>query len=301
MNASRIVLALAACAVVGPLALAGGKPKVKETVNFAKTWEVAVAEAKLLNLPIVVHSHGFYCGPCWGMHASVLQNKDYIKFADKHTVEVISLSRLDEGIEKKDPRAETYEINENGQKKSFLVEFPGMTVDEMLALNSSKAGRYNDTGAVPFTAIIDPWTEKEVQRWSGGTAGGAIQDGVLAARKQLTKEHGDGVERKALRECEEKLGEARTLSTSGDYAKAIEVVKKADGIAKGSQLLAERNQAVRDEIVAAATAALDAIEGMRETDAMAAKSELSKLSSKLRGTGLEERAKALAAELAEAT
>jgi hypothetical protein len=33
---------------------------LKPTVTFAKTWDAAVAEAKLLNLPIVVHSHGFY-------------------------------------------------------------------------------------------------------------------------------------------------------------------------------------------------------------------------------------------------
>ena len=35
-------------------------PKIKDTVTFATSWEKAVEEAKLLNLPIVVHSHGFY-------------------------------------------------------------------------------------------------------------------------------------------------------------------------------------------------------------------------------------------------
>lgn len=40
--------------------LAGAKGKVKPSVEYAKTWEAAVAEAKLLNVPIVVHSHGFY-------------------------------------------------------------------------------------------------------------------------------------------------------------------------------------------------------------------------------------------------
>ncbi len=41
-------------------ALAQKAPKIKDTVTFATTWEGAVEEAKLLNLPIVVHSHGFY-------------------------------------------------------------------------------------------------------------------------------------------------------------------------------------------------------------------------------------------------
>jgi hypothetical protein len=39
-------------------ALAGDKPK--PTVAFAPSWDAAVEEAKLLNVPIVVHSHGFY-------------------------------------------------------------------------------------------------------------------------------------------------------------------------------------------------------------------------------------------------
>ena len=34
-------------------------PDVEPCVTFAKTWEAAVEEAKLLNVPIVVHSHGW--------------------------------------------------------------------------------------------------------------------------------------------------------------------------------------------------------------------------------------------------
>ena len=37
-----------------------GKDDPKACVKFAKTWDLAVEEAKLLNTPIVVHSHGFY-------------------------------------------------------------------------------------------------------------------------------------------------------------------------------------------------------------------------------------------------
>ncbi len=53
MRSSLALLAIAA------LALAG-KPKLKDSVTYATSWEGAVAEAKLLNVPIVVHSHGFY-------------------------------------------------------------------------------------------------------------------------------------------------------------------------------------------------------------------------------------------------
>lgn len=56
-NAALIGTAVLA-ATLG-IALAG-KDDPKPTVKFAKTWEMGVEEAKTLNLPIVVHSHGFY-------------------------------------------------------------------------------------------------------------------------------------------------------------------------------------------------------------------------------------------------
>ncbi len=36
------------------------KVKPERSVVLAKSWKAAVQEAKLLKLPIVVHSHGFY-------------------------------------------------------------------------------------------------------------------------------------------------------------------------------------------------------------------------------------------------
>ncbi|MEQ8765637.1 MAG: hypothetical protein RL885_17065 [Planctomycetota bacterium] len=54
-------------AAVGALVLGGpvaAQPRraeqPKPSVRYASTWEDALAEAKLLNVPIVVHSHGFY-------------------------------------------------------------------------------------------------------------------------------------------------------------------------------------------------------------------------------------------------
>lgn len=50
-----VVAAVLSVAVVPGYA----KPKLHDSVNFAPTWEKAVEEAKLLNVPIVVHAHGF--------------------------------------------------------------------------------------------------------------------------------------------------------------------------------------------------------------------------------------------------
>ena len=56
------LLAIALIAAMGWTAndAVAQKQKIKPTVDFARTWEAAVEEAKLLNVPIVLHSHGFY-------------------------------------------------------------------------------------------------------------------------------------------------------------------------------------------------------------------------------------------------
>ena len=52
--------ALAALVISAGAFAAAPKVKLKPSVLYATSWEGAVAEAKLLHLPIVVHSHGFY-------------------------------------------------------------------------------------------------------------------------------------------------------------------------------------------------------------------------------------------------
>jgi hypothetical protein len=52
-TAALLVAGAAAAAIAG-----GDEPK--ESVTYAKSWEAAIAEAKDLNVPMVVHSHGFY-------------------------------------------------------------------------------------------------------------------------------------------------------------------------------------------------------------------------------------------------
>jgi hypothetical protein len=37
-----------------------GEPEIEPSVEYATSWEAAIDEARLLNLPLVVHSHGFY-------------------------------------------------------------------------------------------------------------------------------------------------------------------------------------------------------------------------------------------------
>lgn len=294
---SFLVLVVALVLTAGPT-VAGRKPEPKECVRLARTWDAAVEEAKLLSLPIVVHSHGFFCGPCWGMYASVMCNDKYMKFAEKNTVEVISLSRLQEGVDKEDARAETYEGMRKGNPVDFLVAFPGLTVQEMLDLHGSKAGRYNDTGKVPFTCLVNPHTQEEMTRWQGGTPVKVVMQGVEDAREALVEEHGKGFSRKTYRKITGAEEDAWKKVAKGDYAKAVAILdKNAKKSAQWPEALRQRLDGTRTEIVSAAEKALDAIETLAETDPNAAKKDLRKIRSKLKGTGLEERAAAIYAAL----
>jgi len=296
MKIRPILTVCAALALVG--VARAGVPEPKTCVTLAKTWEAAVEEAKALNVPIVVHSHGFYCGPCWGMHGAVMCNKKYIEFANESTVEVIALQRLDEGVEKKDKRAETYEAKVNGEKVQYLVEFPGMTIDDMKALNSSKAGTFNQSGGIPYTSLVDPWTETEITSWKGSTPVGTIQEAVVEAKKALVKEHGKGVTRKDVKLLDGADKDAAAKAEKGEFAAALDVLGKLTTKSeKWNDALKDRLKASREKVVAAAQAALDKVAEEKDADPAKAKKDLSALVSRLKGTGLEEKAKEILTSL----
>jgi hypothetical protein len=274
-----------------------GKPEPVTSVTLAKTWADAIDEAKKLNVPIVVHSHGFYCGPCWGMHSAVMCNKKYIDFANENTVEVISLDRLEEGVEKKDKRAETYDAKVDGKVVKYLVEFPGMTVEDMVAMKGTKASSYNNTGKIPYTCVVDPWTESELSHWQGSTPVGDIQDAVLAAKKTLAKDHGKGASRKDVRALADAAADATAKAGKGEFAAAIEALAKVGSKAdKWADSLKDELKADKQKVVDAAQAALDKVAETKATDAEKARKDLAALASKLKGTGLEDKAKQLLAE-----
>lgn len=310
--ARRVRLAAVLAALLGlglggtlprPLAEAGSKDAEPVTcVTLARTWDEAVAEARMLSLPIVVHSHGFYCGPCWGMHASVMCNDKYIDFANDNTVEVISLGRLDEGIEKEDRRAATYEAKVGGETVRYLVEFPGLTTDQMLALNRSKAASYNNTGGVPYTCAVNPFTLEEIKSWPGGghSAKSLIEElGEIA--ESLRKEHPVALERKDLRKYEEAEAEASAEAKEGDYAKALKGLEKCTKkVAEWPEELQARAAAARTAIIDRATKNLDEVEALIGTDAKEARKQIGRLKSKIKGTGLEDRLAALDTQVREA-
>jgi hypothetical protein len=286
------LMTAAALALVATLGTAGNE-KPEPSVTYARTWDAAVEEARFLNVPIVVHSHGFYCPPCNGVHSAVLKNKKYIAFAEENTVEVIVLSDLDKGMEKSDRRAGTYkEKGADGQERECLIEWAGLTVEDIGALRGSKAGSYNKTGSIPYTAIVDPHTLEEMGKIEGGYGGGTLMDIVAAKRKELEKRHGKGVSRKSLAKVRDADAGIREELASGNLTKALaDVAALEKRVAKESSAVIELAGKTRAEVLAAVGRQLDEIEATisRGETAEAAR-QLGPLARALKGTSLEARA-----------
>ena len=233
------------------------------------------------------------------MHSAVLQNKKYIKFAEDNTVEVLALGRLDEGIQKEDPKAAKYKAkDEQGNEVEYMVSWPNLTFEQIQALRSSKAGTYNDTGGIPYTAFVNPHTLEKMSFLKGGSSSKAVMESVEIAKKQLEEEHGKGLSRDELKRNEAAVAKAREEVADGDYDGAIKLLEKVGyGKDKTHEVLAAKLQTAHDEIVAAARARFDEIKEMEAKDQ---KRELSRFISKNKKTGLEDEARAQLLSLKEA-
>lgn len=224
------------------------------------------------------------------MHSAVMQNKKYLEFAKQNTVEVLALQRLSEGVEKKDKRAVAYKAKgADGQEQTLMLNWPNLTLEEIEELSRGKAGSFNKSGKIPYTSIVDPWTEKEIKGYNGGSAKG-IQEDVEAALVTMRKEHGKGVARKELAKVNEAAAKSAAFAAQGEFAKGIEVLNKLEPQLKGAaEVIVNKVTEARAAVVSAAETALSAIES--SSDSAKAKKDLLGLMDRLRGTGLEARAK----------
>ena len=271
-------------------------------VVLAPSWDQAIKEAKSRNVPLVVHQHGFYCPPCWGLHETLLCDKAYVAFAYENTVEVLALDRLQEGIDKGERAATTHTTKRAGKSAECLLAFPSLTIEEVLELNRSKASSYNKSGGLPFTAVIDPYTEEAIKSWQGGNrvTPASLMECVTAARETLTKDHGKGKPRPELKALADAETQSAARLKNRDFAGSLDAFaaasKKADKECWPAHLK-DRIAKCREATIAEATEALDDIESDKTVDAVKAKKDLTALLGKLRGTGLEKRAKDLLATL----
>ena len=120
---------------------------------------------------------------------------------------------------------------------------------------------------------------------------------VTEAKKALVKDHGKGASRKDVKVLADAEKDAATKSDKGDFSAAIDALAKvAPKAEKWADSLKDRLKTSKQMVVDAAQAALDKIAETKATDAAKAKKDLAALSGKLRGTGLEDKAKQLLTE-----
>lgn len=227
-----------------------------------------------------------------------MTNKKYIAFAEENTVEVICENRLQEALDKKERNAQTFEGKRGEETVQFMIEWPNLTSQELLDLDHTPAAQYNQTGKIPYTSLVDPFTLKQEVEWRGGVSADKIMDAALELRKKMTAEHGPAISRKDLKDLKDAETSSVKKIEAGDYAGAMALVtpleKKAD---KWQADQKAKLEAVRTQIVAAATEALDAVAKLSSSDPATAKGQLAKLLPKLKGTGLEPKAQELQATL----
>ena len=164
------------------------------------------------------------------MHRSVLQNKTYLKFAAQNTVEVICMEEIDKAERDKAATFKTYKTKDAyGDDVEYMVEFDGLTVDELKGLSNTDAiVAFMDGNKIPYTAIVDPHTGKAIEAMKGKPTVKSLSAAVVRARKVLMKEHGAGIPRKqwnALAAAEVRID---LLSIEGKFAEALQVLTKAE-------------------------------------------------------------------------
>lgn len=226
----------------------------------------------------------------------MLQNEKYLAFAEDNTVEVIALSRLQEGIDKKDRKAETYDAkDENGNPVKYLKEFAGMTVEHVLALDSSPAGQFNKTGKIPYVGIVDPYTLQEIKSMPGGAAAGGLMDAVTEAKAKLNKEHGPSMKRSVLQKFNAGVKAVEESLTKSGSAKALADYRKLEAsIAKEPDSLKTEAKKTEEKVLDAVKADLDKAEGLIAAgDMKAATALLRPFAGQLKGTDLDARLKEL--------
>jgi hypothetical protein len=230
------------------------------------------------------------------MHGAVLQNKKYLEFSADNTVEVLALGGLDEGIQKEDAKAATYDAtDEDGNPVKYMVSWPNLTSDEIMKLSQSKAASYNDTGGIPYTCIVNPHTEEKMHFWSGGQSSKSIMEVVELQKRALNEKYGPSVKRSDLAKFSEDAKDTRTMLAEKGVAKALpELASLLKKWGSKGKVFEERSKILEDEVMLKAGEELDAIEAKIEAGDLAdAKKALTPLARALKKTGLEERANAL--------
>ena len=234
------------------------------------------------------------------MHSSVLQSKKYIEFAEDNTVEVMALGRLDEGIQKGDPKAATYKTkDENGNEVEYLVSWPNLTVDDIQSMRGSPAGQFNQTGKIPYPAIVDPHTGKQMKGLPGGQSAKGMMEKIAEYKEELEEKYGPSLKRSDLRKFQEGSDKVAAVLKDKGVAKAfVEYRKLEKTAAKMGERVLKKAEVVQKTLLDAAESELEKIADLLDSgDVGAAKKALNPLKRVLKKTPLQETVDDLYAKL----
>ena len=202
------------------------------------------------------------------------------------------MGKIDKALAAQAKNFQLYDAkDENGSTVQRVVGWPSLTIDQMQKLNRSKAGRYNNTGKIPYTAIINPHTLAEMSNIKGSYGMGQLTEAVEVAKKALNKEYGQSVSRKSIAKFRKDEKKIRADADKGNLPKAINatnaLVKKN---AKKPKVIQELGTKLLDDLLTAAQKQLDEAEALiGRGDKKGALKTLNKLARPLKGTAHEAR------------
>ena len=168
------------------------------------------------------------------MHRSVLQNKKYIKFAAANSVEVISMEEIERAERKQPKTIATYKTKDAyGDEVEYLIEFAGLTLDELKDLSNTQAIlSFMAGGKIPYTAIVDPHTGKAMEAMKGKPTVKSLSAAISRARATLANTHGKGVKRDAWNKLSAAEVQCDLLLAADKYIEALTLHKKTAALFK---------------------------------------------------------------------
>jgi hypothetical protein len=230
------------------------------------------------------------------MHRSVFRDAKYIKIADEHSVQVVTMLRLMQAIVAENARLRTFKGKDAwGEETDFLVEFPALTVEALQDVSLSAAANYLTGERLPQTSIVDPHTLEVLWTLGGLPESAELIRRIKARRISLTKKYGPGLSRKTWRAV---LAGQIEIDKLLARDRIVEALKTWRGLetraAKGPAALKEKLRISRDVILDDAGKRLDEVAKLFEAKKPGkARARLAQLPEALKGTRLEKRAAAL--------
>ena len=225
----------------------------------------------------------------------MLESAVYAKFAAKNTVEFLVTEEMDRALKDKNPLIRTYRATDPyGDPVEYLVEFPGVTIEQLRRVSNSKAVQFiSSAKRIPYSAVVDPHTGKQMEGFVGVRTPKEFIAIVRRHAKALKAKYGDGVERKVWNDLDKGGISVDLLLGSGRIADALGVYEVlARSAARHPKVIRNRVSAIHDTILADAEKRLGKIDSQvwdkRKRSAL--KKEVKQLARALQDTPLEKRA-----------